>query len=123
MRLHVFAAKAQSMEAQKLYNSAIPRLLGEFQRTVLALKRYREPTPQNNVTLVKQQNVAQSQQIALLDGHQPTEKISTREPVAISDTKLRTEAIRHEPKPRLTTQPQKSSGRQAEQDEATRADG
>lgn len=58
---------------------AAARLLGEFRRSVLALKQYREPARDPHVTVVRQQNVAQSQQVAYVergagseDIHQPT---------------------------------------------------
>ena len=40
--LYVRAATAETLDQAKLYNAAAARLLGEFRRTVLALKKYRE---------------------------------------------------------------------------------
>ena len=67
-RLYVRAASAETLDQVNVYNAAAARLLAEFRRAVLALKTYREPTPPKNFMLVKQQNVAQHQQIALVDG-------------------------------------------------------
>ena len=65
---YVRGATAETLELAKVYNAAAARLLGEFRRTVLALKKYREPTPPQNFMLVRQQNVAQHQQVAYVEG-------------------------------------------------------
>ena len=67
-RLYVRAASAETLDQVNVYNAAAARLLAEFRRAAIALKTYREPTPRKNFMLVKQQNVAQHQQIALVDG-------------------------------------------------------
>ena len=67
--LNIRAARAETLEQAKVYNAAAARLLGEFRRIILALKKYREPTPPpKNFLLVKQQNVAQNQQVAYVEG-------------------------------------------------------
>ena len=45
-QLHVRAAQATGIEAAKIYNSVTARMLGEFRRTVLALRVYRTPLPE-----------------------------------------------------------------------------
>lgn len=67
-RLTARAAAASTPEHDAVYSTSAARLLAEFRRAVLALKKYREPTPSRNVTLVKHQNVAQNQQIAFVEG-------------------------------------------------------
>lgn len=62
--LYVLSSSAATVDERETYYKAAARLLGEFRRSVLALKDYRAPAPQKNLTLVKQQNVAHSQQIA-----------------------------------------------------------
>jgi hypothetical protein len=64
-RLYLSAARNESLEQVQAYHQAASRLLGELRRTVLALKKYREPTAPT--ILVKQQNVAGSQQVAYVD--------------------------------------------------------
>ena len=73
-RLHVQAARAESIQQANAYNSAAARLLAEFRRTVSTLKSYREPPTTKQVTVVQQQNVAENQQIAYVEGqHAPTD--------------------------------------------------
>jgi len=67
-RLHSSAAAAKTVDEAKVYNAAAAKLLGEFRRTALALKQYREPTPARQYMMVKQQNIAAQQQVALVDG-------------------------------------------------------
>ncbi|TWU33437.1 hypothetical protein Q31b_57540 [Novipirellula aureliae] len=67
-RLYAEAATATKVEEIELYNAAATRLLAEFRRLALAIKQYREPSLARNFQFVKQQNVAQNQQIAYVDG-------------------------------------------------------
>lgn len=46
--LHADAAKAKTLEATKILNSVVARMLGEFRRTVLALRVYRGRAPSDN---------------------------------------------------------------------------
>jgi hypothetical protein len=69
-RLHVQAARAESIQQANAYNSAAARLLAEFRRAILALKAYREPPTTKQVTVVQQQNVAESQQVAYVANQQ-----------------------------------------------------
>ena len=66
--LQAKVAKAKSLAETKVYNGAACQLLGELRRLTLALKKYREPTAPRHLTVVRQQNVAQNQQVAYLDG-------------------------------------------------------
>jgi hypothetical protein len=66
--LQAKSASAKSLAEIKVYNGAACQLLGELRRLTLALKKYREPTAARHVTVVRQQNVAQNQQVAYLDG-------------------------------------------------------
>lgn len=84
-------------EKIKVYNAAIAALLGEFRRMALALKSYREPTPAKHVTVVRQQNLAQSQQVAYVDGELPSASAASNEqPENRSDSELGSKkAIEH----------------------------
>jgi hypothetical protein len=82
---------ANTPEKVKVYTAAIAALLGEFRRMALALKSYREPTPARHVTVVRQQNLAQSQQVAYVDGEMPAQSADGNqqsEPKNRSDSKL-----------------------------------
>ena len=95
--LYFRARRANSPEKVKVYHAAITALLGEFRRMALALKSYREPTPAKHVTVVRQQNLAQSQQVAYLDGERPSATAaSNQQPENRSDSKLGSKkAIEH----------------------------
>lgn len=66
-RLNRMSAAATSVEAARAYDASSVALLGEMRRLALSIKTYREPTSQTHVTLVKQQNVAQNQQVAYVE--------------------------------------------------------
>jgi hypothetical protein len=66
-RLYSRAASAQHLDQAKAYYAASVRLLAEFRRSVLAWKKYREPASVRNFTVVKQQNLAQNQQVAFIE--------------------------------------------------------
>ena len=67
-RLNRLSAEATTLDEAKVNDAASACLLGELRRLALAIKEYRSPAPTQHVTLVKQQNVAQHQQVALVDG-------------------------------------------------------
>ena len=59
-QIQVDAAKAESLEAMKLYNTACARLLGEFRRSVLTLRALRTPpTAEGRTTKVRLFKMAQ----------------------------------------------------------------
>ena len=93
----IAARHVNSPEKVKVYNAAIAALLGEFRRMALALKSYREPTPAKHVTVVRQQNLAQSQQVAYLDRELPSASAAgNQQPENRSDSKLGSKkAIEH----------------------------
>ena len=67
-QLHILAEESKTVDEFKAYSTAATRLLGEMRRSALALKQYRQPAPKRQpFTVVKQQNIAQDQQIAYLD--------------------------------------------------------
>lgn len=66
-RLNRMSAIATSVEVARAYDASSVALLGEMRRLALSIKAYREPTSQTHVTLVKQQNVAQNQQVAYVE--------------------------------------------------------
>ena len=117
-RLHMAAAYAETLDHAEVYNAAAARLLGEFRRTVLALRDYRCPMAPKQVTLVQQQNLAAGdQQVAFVEGG--AARPGSAENYA--HTKLETmqpEAITYEPQRDLIPQPETSGGRQAEPVEA-----
>jgi hypothetical protein len=113
--LQVQAAKATTTEAAALYSAAAARLMAEFRKTSMALREYRTPVLQKQITVVKQQNLAAGdQQIAYLDGQaaRPSGRAAKNH-----DTKLgnnRQEAITHEPQTVFIPQPKTGRGRAAE---------
>jgi len=70
-RLHMRASEATSPEAAKAYYGAASRLMGEVRRLALAIRTYRTPVQAKNFTVVRQQNIGQSQQIAQIDQAAP----------------------------------------------------
>ena len=66
-RLNRRSAEADTPEAARVYDASSSTLLNEFRRMGLAIKTYREPAPQSHVTVVKQQNLAQNQQVAFVE--------------------------------------------------------
>jgi hypothetical protein len=66
-RLYSRAANTQHLDQSKAYYAAAVRLLAEFRRSVLAWKKYREPASVRSFTVVKQQNLAQHQQVAFVE--------------------------------------------------------
>jgi hypothetical protein len=69
--LQAQASDANTPELIEVLNVAVTRVMGEFRRTSLALKEFRTPVVPKQITLVKQQNVAGTQQVAFVDGGQP----------------------------------------------------
>jgi hypothetical protein len=90
-QLYVRAAVATNADQVQVYYAAAARLTSEFRRLALAWKAYREPTPAKNVVLVEQQNVAQHQQIAYVQGE------SVGQPTADSPQKGTRKRIRTQP--------------------------
>ena len=112
--LQTEAVCAKTVEAAILYNTAAARLMAEFRKSSLALREYRTPVVQKNITVVKQQNVAAGdQQIAYLDGNSavPSGVGKNRDTELVSNS---LEAITHEHQTTLIPQPQTSRGRAAE---------
>ncbi len=86
-RLHVQAARAETIQQANAYNSSAARLLAEFRRTVSTLKSYREPPTTSHVTLVRQQNIAESQQIAYVEGpHAPKDDFKNDRDTELGDS-------------------------------------
>lgn len=127
-RLGMRAAAAQTLEEVEVFEAAHARLLSEFRRAIGALKDYREPSGQRQLTFVKQQNLAQHQQVALVEGERAVRKAESAEMDASEenrDTELTrndTEVIEHvESINSLTESAARGSG-QAEPIEAKGAD-
>jgi hypothetical protein len=114
--LYYRARRANSPEKVKVYNAAIAALLGEFRRMALALKSYREPTPAKHVTVVRQQNLAQSQQVAYLDGEMPHRaEAGSEKPENRPHTKLASKrANKHVPRIASESEPQARCSRKKE---------
>ncbi len=88
-RLNRMSAAATSVEAARAYDASSVALLGEMRRLALSIKTYREPTSQTHVTLVKQQNVAQNQQVAYVENpNQPSEDTKPNLPEKGRDSEL-----------------------------------
>ena len=66
-RLNRMGALAGTPEAARAYDASSVSLTAELRRLALAIKAYREPTTPSHVTVVKQQNLALNQQVALVE--------------------------------------------------------
>jgi len=117
-QLHAKAESAESTEAVKAYSSAAIRLTGEFRRLSLALRQYRQPTQTKHFTVVKQQNLAESQQIAQLNSSQPQNEA----PSIVGDSEQVSKRLRHDPASVLPAEPQTSGSRAAQPEDARSAD-
>ena len=93
-RLTVRAASATTEEAA-VFEAAAVRLLAEFRRCVLTLKKYRQPYV-HPVTVVEQQNVATNQQVAMVNGTKPEPSAAATEH---PDTKLTSNRSQRNGKP------------------------
>lgn len=51
------ADEASTLEAIKVLNAAVVRLMGEFRRCALAIRQYRLPPGQKQFNLIKEQNI------------------------------------------------------------------
>ena len=74
-RLFSDAASCKTIDAAEIFNQQATRLLAEFRRLALALKKYREPMAASRFTVIRQQNNAAAQQVALIDSDSPREQI------------------------------------------------
>ena len=69
-RLMVKAATANNLEQAAMYQSSATKLLAEFRRLALSIKKYREPSSTSQFVVIKQQNNAGAQQIAFVEVEQ-----------------------------------------------------
>jgi hypothetical protein len=116
-QLHAKAESAESNEAVKAYSAAAIRLTGEFRRLSLALRQYRQPTQTKHFTVVKQQNLAENQQVAQInDGRSQNEAPSLR------GGGEQGSKLTHAPAKLLPTESQTSGSREAQPEEARSAD-
>lgn len=120
--LHKRAASAPELDQIEVYHAAAARLLAEFRRSVLALKKYREPYSPKRFTVVKQQNLAQSQQVAFVQGEAPVAGPIQGTPVADHrDTQLTSKgSLEYAPATPFDAQSETSRGRARESVEAKR---
>jgi hypothetical protein len=118
--LYVRAADSNDPAAINLLTSGAARLMAESRKTLMAIREYRTPTGPQQLTIVKQQNLAGGdQQVAYLDksGSQ------TMPEKNLSDSKLGPETMRmldHDDEPELVPIPETSYRRRAEPIEAKR---
>ena len=115
-RLHVKTSTAETHDQVKVYSNAASGLLGEFRRVVLALKNYREPTPSKNFMLVKQQNVAQNQQVAFVDSENESERLEpniSAEKKGPNSELVSNGAIEYAQEENVISKPQSCRGREA----------
>lgn len=116
-RLNRLSADATTLEEAKVYDAGSACLLGELRRLALAIKDYRSPTPTQHVTLVRQQNVAQNQQVALVDGRSRDTEVEAqrREKKAPLESELGSKRnLEHVANPITIAQPTPSSSRQTQ---------
>ena len=112
-RLHVQAARAETIQQANAYNSAAARLLAEFRRTVSTLKNYREPPTTKHVTVVQQQNVAENQQVAFVNNQlEELDESENHHDSELGDSQK--EAINHVQETKPFAQSAPCSGREKE---------
>jgi len=124
-RLHSSAAAAKTIDEAKVYNAAAAKLLGEFRRTALALKQYREPTPARQYTMVRQQNIAAQQQVALVDGRGEKPDVgedSVHEKKLANTQKGGRNALTYQPVEQLAPEESATGGRRQEEPVEVRRD-
>ncbi len=118
--LYVRAAESNDPAAISLFTIGAARLMAESRKALMALKEYRTPSGPQQLTIVKQQNLAAGdQQVAYLDksGSQTTPEKN------VSDSKLGPETVRmldHDDEPELVPIPETVYRRRAEPVEAKR---
>jgi len=71
---HYFAGGADSLEGIKIHTASTARLTAEFRRMVLTLHQYRAPYAGKSIAFIKQQNVAQTQDVQLNQGKRSKKK-------------------------------------------------
>lgn len=117
-RLNRQSIEAKTIELSKAYDATAISLLTELRRLALALKEYRTPVSPKTVTVVKQQNVAQNQQVALIDGQQVTNAADTFRSAPkekVIDSKLRSNrSIEHAALSDVVPQPPPSRSRETQ---------
>lgn len=69
-RLMVKSASADNFEQAAMYQASATKLLAEFRRLALSIKKYREPSSTSQFVVIKQQNNAGAQQIAFVEGEE-----------------------------------------------------
>jgi hypothetical protein len=108
-------ADVSAPEGKELIHAAAARLLGEFRRTALALKEYRNAASLKQLTVVGQQNVASgNQQIAYLGGKAAPPPAWTAEKTADIKMENKQEVLSYEPQTVSIPQFQTRGGRETE---------
>ncbi len=121
-RLYIRAAESQDAQRAAVYDKAAARLLGELRRLALALKEYRTPPSARPQLVIRQQNVAGSQQIAYVD---PSKNDLGRELEKDRDTEpvgKQTEELTFEHPVLVTAQPEPGSSGETQQAETGPSD-
>ena len=118
--LYVRAADSNDPAAINVYTSGAARLMAESRKALMAIREYRTPSGPQQLTIVKQQNLAGgNQQVAFVE--KPGETVPAEEKE--HDTELvskPTEVLAHEELPELIAQPAPSRGGTEEPVEARR---
>lgn len=117
-RLHTRVAEARTVDEVKAFSAAATRLTGEFRRLALAIRQYRQPVQTKHFTVVRQQNVAENQQIAYLEGAQAENEV----PSIWNDSEIASRSLPHVPANASPAQSEKSGSRPAEPEETRAAD-
>lgn len=125
-RLSNRASTAKTLDESKVVEAAMARLLGEFRRTAMALKEFREPKTQSHFTLVKQQNLAQNQQVAYVEeGSQADDEEASASEEAEEESLIDSELVSNESQDledaeetQSVAQPEESDRRETESVEA-----
>jgi hypothetical protein len=117
--LHVRALTSECPKRVEVFEGALARLLGEFRRTVLALKTYLAPNTPANVTVVGQQNVAQNQQVAYV-ANEPASATAAPKKDCYTELVSKPEALTHVATQSAFAQSETRQSRPAEPFEAKR---
>jgi hypothetical protein len=117
-QLHTRVAEARTVDEAKAYSAAATRLTGEFRRLALALKSYRQPSKTKHFTVVRQQNLAQNQQVAQVNGHEGQNEA----PSFSDDSELTSNRLQHARAGAFPAEPETGSRRAPEPAQARAAD-
>ena len=114
-RLNRMSAEANTPEAARAYDASAVALLAQMRQMLPTIKSYRDPTAQTHVTVVKQQNLAQNQQVAYVEAPPaPVETAALPLGKKGHDTQLTSKRLEHVPSTPAFAQSAPSRGRETQ---------